>query len=125
MILLSLNDSSKKFFAAVKLVLSNVSLLGLHESAHLQLKCDATGVAVCEQIFFDKTETLGYFSSALNGLQTRYSTYHLELLSVYFVVKYFEQLLLDKHFTIYTDHKGLVLVFTSPLKLTHHIKYII
>ena len=111
------------------MALQNITTLAHpDDKAELQLKCDASGVAVgaiLEQSRDGKVETLGYFSKALHGPQTRYSTYDLELLSV----KYFEHLLYDRHFVIYTDHKSLVNSFNKPSE-THsprqvrHLSYL-
>ena len=110
--------SAEQAFTKTKEALSKIAYLAHpKEGAQLLLKCDASGVAlgaVLEQSYDGKVETLGYFSKALQGAQTRYSTYDLELLGVYLSVKHFEHLLLDKHFTIYTDHKSLVSSFTKP-----------
>ena len=70
--------------------------------------------AVLEQVYDGKIEPLGYFSKSLQGAQTRYSTFDLELLRVYLSVKHFEHMLLDKKFVIYTDHKSLISSFKKP-----------
>ena len=111
-------DSAKHAFLNTKLALKDITILAHpHDQAQLQLKCDASGVAVgaiLEQSYKGKVETLGYFSKALHGPQTRYSTYDLELLSVYLSIKYFEHYLIDRPFIIYLDHKSLVNSFDKP-----------
>ena len=87
------------------------------ESAQLLLKTDASDVslgAILEQVYEDKSKVIGYYSKALTSAQRNHSTYDLELLSVYGSVKYFEYLLLDKPFTIFTDNKSLVNSFNHP-----------
>ena len=131
--LINWTDSAKAAFLDTKMALQNITTLAHpDDKAELQLKCDASGVAVgaiLEQSRDGKVETLGYFSKALHGPQTRYSTYDLELLSVYLSVKYFEHLLYDRHFVIYTDHKSLVNSFNKPSE-THsprqvrHLSYL-
>ena len=111
-------NSAEQAFIVIKEALSNVCHLAHpKESAQLYLRCDASGIAVgsvLEQLDDDEITPLGYFSKALNGPQKRYSTYDLELLSAYLSVKYFEHLLLDKHFILFTDHKSLVNSFYKP-----------
>ena len=70
--------------------------------------------AVLEQVYDGKIELLGYFSKSLQGAHTRYSTFGLELLSVYLSVKHLNHMLLDKKFVIYTDHKSLINSFNKP-----------
>ena len=50
----------------------------------------------------------------MSDVQRHYSTFDLELLSVYSAIKYFEYILLDKSFTVYTDNKALVNSFKKP-----------
>ena len=59
---------------------------------NLQLKTDASATSlgsVLEQLYDNKIEVLGYYSKSLTDAQKHYSTYDLELLSVYSNVKYF------------------------------------
>ena len=83
-----LSSSSKRML--------QIWVLGLHWSKFLmaQLKCWAT--------FQNLTET-----------QRKYSTYDLELLSIFSAVTHFEYMLLDKTFTIFCD-KPLVNSFRKP-----------
>ena len=111
-------ESVNQAFIDAKAALSNIDLLAHpKENAALQLKCDASGMALCavlEQVYDGKIEPLGYFSKSLQGAQTHYSIFDLELLSVYLSVKHFEHMLLDKKFVIYTDHKSLISSFNKP-----------
>ena len=111
-------SSAEQAFVAVKEALSNICHLAHpKESAQLHLRYDASGIAVgsvLKQLHDGETTPLRYFSKALNESQRRYSTYDLELLSVYLSVKYFEHLLLHKHFIIFTDHKSLVNSYCKP-----------
>ena len=112
------NSLAEDAFSATKNALSDITFLAHpKQGAKLQLKSDASGVAVgaiLEQVYDNTVEVLGYFSKALHGAQLRYSTYDLELLSVYLSVKYFEYMLFDKSFVIFTDHKSLVNSFEKP-----------
>ena len=87
------------------------------KNASPSLRTDASNIAlgaILEQTIDDNTEVLGYFLKTLTDAQRHYSTYDLELLSVYSAVKYFEHTLLDKSFTIYTGNKSLVCSFRKP-----------
>ena len=60
------------------------------ENASLSLRTDASNIAlgaILEQTIDNNTEVLGYFSKTLTDAQRHYSTYDLELLSVYSAVK--------------------------------------
>ena len=102
-------DKVDEAFIAIKRKLVDITYLAHpKEGAILQLKCDASNVspgACLEQVYDEKTEVLGYFSTSLQDAQQRYSTYDLELLSVCKSVKYLEHMLLEKHFIIFTDNK--------------------
>ena len=115
---ISLNAEAKQAFSEIKTALANVAYLAHPcENASLSLRTDASNIAlgaILEQTIDDNTEVLGYFSKTLTDALRHYSTYDLELLSVYSAVKYFEHILLDKSFTIYTDIKSLVCSFRKP-----------
>ena len=115
---ISLNAEAKRAFSEIKTALANVAYLAHPcENASLSLRTDASNIAlgaILEQTIDNNTEVLGYFSKTLTDAQRHYSTYDLELLSVYSAVKYFEHILLDKSFTIYTDNKSLVCSFRKP-----------
>ena len=85
--------------------------------ANLELKTDESATSfggVLEQIYYNKIEVLGNYSKSLTDAQKHYSTYDLKLLSVYSNIKYFEYMLLDKAFVIFTDNKLLVNSFAKP-----------
>jgi len=92
-------------------------LAHLCENAALSLRTDASATAIgaiLEQTVNDKTKVLGYFSKTLTATQRRYSTYDLELFSIYSATNYFEYILLDKPFIILTDNLSLVNSFSKP-----------
>ena len=111
-------DKADEAFIAIKRKLVHITYLAHPKKGSiLQLKCDASNVslgAFLEQIYDEKTEVLRYFSRGLQNAQQRYSTYDLELLSVYNPSNTFEHMLFDKHFTIFTDNKSLVKSFCKP-----------
>ena len=87
--------------------------LAAYLKGHVNLSGTAMG-EILEQQIDDNTEVLGYFSKTLTDTQRKYSTYDLELLAMHAAVKYFEYMLLDKTFTIYTDDQSLVRSFLKP-----------
>ena len=115
---ITLNSDAKKAFSNIKRALANIAHLAHPcENATLSVRTDASGTAIgaiLEQQVDDNTEVLGYFSKTLTATQRKYSTYDLELLAMHAAVKYFEYMLLDKTFTIYTDNQSLVRSFLKP-----------
>ena len=106
--LILFNCNAQQAFKKVKEIIANLAYLA-HSKAHakLQLKTNASATSLCgvlEQIHDNKIEVLGYYSKSLTDAQKHYLTYNLELLSVYSNVKYFEYMLLDKPFVIFTDN---------------------
>ena len=115
---ISFTSEAKSAFCDIKRTLAHTTYLA-HPcaDADLSLHADASNVAlgaILEQTVPGKTEVLGYFSKTLNDTQRRYSTYDLELLAMHSAVKYFEYMLRDKSFTIFTDNKSLVNTFLKP-----------
>ena len=115
---ITLNNEAKEAFSAIKRAICNAAYLAHpQKQAHLCLKTDASKLAlgsILEQHDGENIEVIGYYSKTLTATQSRYSTYDLELLAVYSSVKYFEHLLLDTPFTIFTDNKSLVNSFSKP-----------
>ena len=115
---ITLSPQAKQAFVTIKQALANAAYLAHPaDNATLSLRTDASCLAfgaILEQTVQGNTEVLGYFSKTTADAQCCYSAYDLELLSMYSAVKYFEYLLLDKSFIIYTDNKSLVNSFSKP-----------
>ena len=98
----------KQAFIDIKQTLVNIACLAHpSDNASLSLPTDASNVAIGAKVN-GIAEILGYFSKTVSDVQHHNSTYDLELLSVYSAIKYFEYILLDISFTVYTDNKALV-----------------
>ena len=115
-----MNCNALQAFKKVKKIIANLAYLA-HTKAYakLQLKTDASATSlggVLEQIYDNIIEVLGYYSKSLKDVQKHYSTYDLELLSVYSNVKYVEYVLFNKTFVIFTDNKPLGNSFAKPSK---------
>ena len=84
--------------------------------AKLQLKTDASATSlggVPEQIYDNKIEVLGYYSKSLTDAQKETQPMTSNFFGVYSNVKYFEYMLLDKPFVIFTDNKPSVNSFAK------------
>ena len=85
-------------------------------NAQLYLVCDASNssiAGVLEQEGENGREPLGFFSKKLDPKQQQWSTYDRELYAIYAAVENFEYMLKGRTFTIETDHKPLIYMFTS------------
>ena len=69
------------------------------------------GAVLVQKLPYGRKQILAYFSKALNETQKRYFIFDLELLAVFLAVKHFENLILDRSFTIVTDHLSLIHAF--------------
>lgn len=106
-------------FEDCKTKLAEVTLLSYPSpDARLALTTDAFSTAIgakLEQLVNNNWEPLGFFSRKLTPTEQRYSTYDRELLAVFASIKFFQQLLDCRHFTVKTDHRPL----TFALKQKH------
>ena len=118
-------DISKTAFTNVKEALTNLITLKFYDpTLALQLTTDASDYAigaVLQQVRNGIPEPLEFFSRTLNSAQKNYSTFDRELLAIHDSVKHFRNLLDGRTFSILTDHKPLVSLFTlhnpSPRQL--------
>jgi hypothetical protein len=74
----------------------------------------AVGGALEQRIDKGKWEPLAFFSCMLDASQTRYSTFHRELLAAHSAVRQFRYYLEGRKFAIFTNHKPLTF---APLKV--------
>lgn len=114
------NDESEVAFNKCKEELANAILLAHPSSdAHLCLHVDASDYAVgaaLHQKSNNQLQPLGFYSKRLTDTQKRYSTYDRELLAIYQAVKHFRTSLEARSFTIFTDHKPLVFMFSKNVE---------
>lgn len=104
-----------KAFDKCKEQLANAALLA-HPStnAPLCLMVDASDTAiggVVNQFNSGGWQPLAFFSRRLSQAELNYSTFDRELLSIYASIKHFKNILEERTFTIFTDHKPLVYAF--------------
>lgn len=127
------NSNLKADFEKCRESFINFTLLTFpNENAELLLTTDASGTAVgavLEQIINNEKQPLGFFSKKLDETKQKYSTYDRELYAVYLAIEHFEYFLEGRDFTIATDHKPLVHIFTTNKRSklerrARHIEYI-
>jgi len=92
-----------------------------------ELHTDASSIAIGSclmQRSDDSTpHAIAYFSRKLRGAESRYPAIDLEALSVVEGVRIFDSYLYGRHFTIYTDHRPLVHVFSRKTKSPRMTRY--
>ena len=116
---ITFNLEAKQAFSDIKTALNKATgLAHPQEEAKLKLYTDASqnamGAVLVQQLPDQSEQALAYYSKALNDCQKRYAVFDQELLAVFSAVKHFECFLLDRHFTIVTDHLPLVHAFKKP-----------
>ena len=80
------------------------------------LYTDASGYgigAVLSQELTDGIHPIAYASRSLKETELRYSATDREALGIFWAVNQFQEYLAGRHFTVYTDHKPLVVLMTQ------------
>ena len=109
------NVSTQAFQTAKDSLLNIQTLSHPNITLPFTLTTDASDCAVgavLHQINGDVRQPLEFFSKKLLPTQTRYSAFDRELLGIYLAIKHFRHLLEGRAFTIFTDHKPLLYIFT-------------
>lgn len=106
-----------KAFSSCKSSLSEAALLAHPKpDAELAIYTDASDSsigAVLQQRIDADWQPLAFFSRRLTCTQKKYSPYDRELLAIYEAIRHFRHMVEARHFTVYTDHKPLIYVFTA------------
>ena len=110
-------DNHQKHFEYIKTVIANAT-----ENTHFnptletRIKCDASrqGLgAALEQLDCDGWKTAAFASRFLNITEEQNSINELELLGMFWAIKYLKYYLFGKNFTVLTDHRALLSVLKS------------
>ena len=114
------DTESDSAFERVKQDLANATLLS-HPAldAKTRLVTDASNFgmgASLEQWFDDSWKPLAFFSRKFSPAQCNYSTYDRELTAIYEAVRHFRYFLEGQAFTIITDHKPLIYMFSQRIE---------
>ena len=107
-------------FEKVKHDLANATLLS-HPShdAKVRLVSDASNFgmgASLEQLLDDTWKPLAFFSRKFSNAQRIYSAYDRELTAIYEAIRHFRYFLEGQTFTIVTDHKPLIYMFSQRVE---------
>ena len=71
---------------------------------------------ILQRVIDGHAEPLAFFSKTLNSAQVNYSVFDWKLLAMYLSLRHFRYFLKGLPLTLFTDHKPLVSVVTSPMK---------
>ena len=105
----------KSSFQRAKTALQHSVLLHHPDpSAPLTLTTDASDSAVGAVLAQADDCPISFFSKKLTDAEKKYSTFDRELLAVFLAIKQFRHILEGRCFTVFTDHKPLCLLYTSP-----------
>ncbi|XP_029551127.1 uncharacterized protein K02A2.6-like [Salmo trutta] len=110
--------AQEKAFKEVKALLQSAQLLvHFDQDKEIILSCDASpygvGAVLSHQMEDGSERPIGFASRTLTSAEKGYSQLDKEGLAIVFAVKRFHQYLYGSHFTICTDHKPLMSLFSE------------
>nr|XP_047132680.1 uncharacterized protein K02A2.6-like [Hydra vulgaris] len=116
------NRSSEQAFESVKTILCNAPLLAHFDpSRKIVVHCDASpygvGAVLSQQQYDGSEKPVSFASRTLNMAERNYAQIEKEGLALVFAVKKFHQFLFGQKFTLYTDHKPLLGLFSESKEL--------
>ena len=96
--------------------------------AKLSLTTDASDIAIGAVLAQEDGRPLGFFSRKLSPAQQKYSAFDKELLGIKESIQHFRHMVEGRSFTVYTDHKPLMLVMPTTTARTprqeRHLSFI-
>ena len=111
------------FKEAKMLLLNSQTLVHFDERLPLYLSCDSSSYgagAVLSHMIDGTYRPIAFASISLTSAQRNYSQIEKEALSIIFGLKKFHQFLYGRSFTIITDHKPLLQLFSPTKPVPHH-----
>ncbi|GFX01220.1 retrovirus-related Pol polyprotein from transposon 412 [Trichonephila clavipes] len=127
------NEEADTAFMQYKSSLANVATLNYPSpDQQLCLLVDASNSAVggaLNCLTENGPQPIAFFSRKLSATETKYSTYHRELLALYLAIKHFRHQLEGHNFIIFTDHRPLTFAFNKisdscSLRQLRHLDFI-
>jgi transposase InsO family protein len=119
-------DECKQAFMSLKEKLISPPILqypDFSDSNEFVLQTDASGKAIGSVLCNKDLRPIAYASRTLNKAELNYPTIHKELLAVTWSVKHYRPYLFGKYFTIMTDHKPLLYLFSMKDPSSRLIKF--
>ena len=109
------NEECQDAFDSLKRAMASDLVLdypNFSDDNQFQLTTDASGLALGAVLSNSNSRPIAYASRCLNKPELNYSTIEKELLAVVCAVRHFRPYLYGRKFTIYTDHRPLVYLFS-------------
>ena len=101
-------------FTNLKNLLKNrITLHSINEDLPFQLYTDASNVASGAVLMQDE-KPIEFYSKKFSPIEQRYSTYDRETFAIVDSIMHFRYRLIDRKFTVYTDHKPLIYWMQRP-----------
>ena len=109
-------DTDHAFVQCKQELANAVLLFHPRPDANLSIYVDASdyGIGgVLQQEHKGEIQPLGFFCKKLSGAELNYSAYDRELLAIYKSIRHFRSSVEGRVFTVYTDHKPLIYMFSK------------
>ena len=120
------NNQLEAAWCGLRAIISSAPVLHhAVEGVNLEVATDASNVgigAVLYQTIESQRQYIMFAAKALNSAQCNYPASKKELLAIVFALRAFDQWLLGRRFTLYTDHQALTFLLTTK-NTTQTLRY--